>query len=358
MAMFAFRQGGEASDDATIHEALAGNLCRCTGYRAIVDACRKVAASPDGGAGANGSEAAIRDLPACGEYRHGDQIFFAPRTLGEFLEARARHSDAILLGGGTDLGLRASKDREAFPVVISIASVEELRKVSIGGDGLTIGGGATYTQALPLLDAHFPSFGALVRRIGSRQIRNLGTLAGNLATASPIGDTLPCLIALDASVTLASVRGSRRMRVEEFITGYRKTALAPEEIIAAIHVPLLAPGQTFTAYKLSKRFDQDISTVVAGFRLTRNRGTVRELRAAFGGMAARPMRAANLEAAIHGREWTQSSLAGIDAALARVFTPLTDHRGGGAYRLRAAAGLVRRLQIETTTGAPVRVEAL
>ena len=242
--------------------------------------------------------------------------------------------------------------------MISTARVEELRTITSAADDLELGGAATYTDALPHLDRHFPSFGELVRRIGSRQIRNLGTIAGNLATASPIGDTLPCLIALDAAVVLASPAGRRSMPVETFITGYRKTALAPGEVIAAIRIPLPAADATFAAYKLSKRFDQDISTVVAAFRLAVVDGKVRELRAAFGGMAAQAMRAAQLEAALIGRAWTEASIADVDALLARDFAPISDHRGSARYRLRAAAGLVRRLHLETTTRVPLRVEAL
>jgi xanthine dehydrogenase small subunit len=245
-----------------------------------------------------------------------------------------------------------------LPAVISTQAVAELRRIADGDDALELGGAVTYTEALPYLDRHFPSFGALVRRIGSRQIRNLGTIAGNLATASPIGDSIPCLIALDASVTLASRAGERSLPVEEFITGYRTTALAPGEVIAAIRIPLLAPGREFAVYKLSKRFDQDISTVIGAFRLLRQSGKVGELRAAFGGMAARSMRAASLEAAVTGRPWTPVWLADIDALIARDFTPIGDHRGGAAYRLRAAAGLLRRLQLETTSGTAMRVDAL
>ena len=197
-----------------------------------------------------------------------------------------------------------------------------------------------------------------MRRIGSRQIRNLGTLAGNLANASPIGDTIPCLIALDASVTLTSRAGSRTLPVEDFITGYRKTALAPGEVIAAIRIPLLSAGQRFTAYKLSKRFDQDISTVVAAFRLALDGNKVRDIRAAYGGMAARAMRAANLEATLAGREWTADVDADTEAAVARDFTPMGDHRGSAAYRMRAAANLVRRLRLESTSHVLTRVEAL
>jgi xanthine dehydrogenase small subunit len=242
--------------------------------------------------------------------------------------------------------------------VISLATVAELQRINVAADALELGGAVTYSQALPHIDRQFPSFGALFRRIGSRQIRNLGTIAGNLATASPIGDTLPCLIALGASVTLASRAGERAMPVESFITGYRKTALHPGEVIVAVRVPLLAQNTNFSAYKLSKRFDQDISTVVAAFLLERRNGEVHRLRAAYGGMAERVARAKNVEAALTSRPWNIDTLANIDLALARDFNPMNDHRGGAAYRLRASANLLRRFQWETSSEVPVRVEAL
>ena len=360
MAMFALHHAGERGDDATIHDALAGNLCRCTGYRSIVEACRRLAGGPTDRFTAQTAALAraIAALPACSDYRAGPQAFLMPRSLDALFTARAQFPDAILLAGGTDLGLRVSKEREALPAVISTAAVEQLRTISTDAGAIELGGAVTYTEALPLLDRHFPSFGAMVRRIGSRQIRNLGTIAGNLATASPIGDTIPCLIVLDATVRLASPAGERELPVESFITGYRTTALAGDEVIAAIRIPLLAPGQDFTVYKLSKRFDQDISTVIAAFRLERQGGKVRALRAAYGGMAARALRAARLEAAVRGRPWMPAWLADVEALLARDFAPIGDHRGSAGYRMRAAAGLLRRFQLETSLAAPMRVEAL
>jgi xanthine dehydrogenase small subunit len=360
MAMFAFQQGGEGATDGIIHEALAGNLCRCTGYRSIVEACRRVASVPDErfAAAARAAGDVLSAMPPCPLYRRGAQRFLIPRSLDALLAAVEQNPDARLLGGGTDLGLRVSKEREALPAVIATAAVPELRHINSTPDAIEFGAAVTYTEALPHLDRHFPSFGTLVRRIGSRQIRNLGTLAGNLATASPIGDTIPVLIALDAVVTLASRAGRRSLTVEAFITGYRQCALRPGEVIGSISIPFLAPGEQFAAYKISKRFDQDISTVIAAFRLERRDGKAHALRAAYGGMAPRALRAANLESAVRERPWTQAGLADIDGVLARDFAPISDHRGGAAYRLRAAAGLVRRFQLETSTTTPVRVEAL
>jgi xanthine dehydrogenase small subunit len=360
MAMFAFHHGGEGPEEGIIHEALAGNLCRCTGYRSIVEACRRIAGGPADRFVADKITTAqgLATLPPFAHYRATGQVFLRPRSLPELFTLLADLPDALLLAGGTDLGLRVSKERDAFPVVIALDAIAELRRIVVSSEALEFGGSVTYKQALPHLDQHFRSFGALVRRIGSRQIRNLGTVAGNLGTASPIGDTIPCLIALGASVRLASRAGERTMEVESFITGYRKTALRPGEVMAAIRIPLLEAGVDFSAYKLSKRFDQDIATVIAAFCLRRRDGTVDELRASYGGMAPRAMRAANVERAVEGRPWTPETLADIDEVFARDFTPITDHRGGAGYRARAAANLIRRFQMETSSDAVLRLEAL
>jgi xanthine dehydrogenase small subunit len=355
MSMFALQQDGGVADDETIHAALAGNLCRCTGYRAIVDACR--AAAPvlpaDPGRGA------LKAPRPATEFRAEGQIFFAPRTIENLLALRARHPDAVLLAGGTDLGLRVSKDRVRWPLTISTANVSALREIKVSAGDINVGAAATYSDLLPHLDRHIPAFAALVRRIGSRQIRNLGTLAGNVATASPIGDTLPCLIALDATVRLRSQAGARTLSVADFITGYRQTALAADEIIERITIPLPGPDTCFAAYKLSKRFDQDISTVVASFHLEADGNRVRALRAVFGGMGPRMLRAGALERAAVGRDWRADDFADLDALIAEDFQPLSDQRGSAPYRLRAAAGLVRRFQLEIRASTvPLRLEAL
>jgi xanthine dehydrogenase small subunit len=199
----------------------------------------------------------------------------------------------------------------------------------------------------------------MMRRLGSRQIRNLGTFGGNLGTASPIGDTLPCLLALDATLLLRAADGAREIAIDDFFLGYRKTALEPDEFIEAIRLPKLKPGQDFRVYKLSKRFDQDISAVIGAYRLELADGKIRALRAAYGGMAATPKRAQALEAALIGRAWSADALADVDALMAKDFQPIGDMRASAAYRLRAAANLVRRLQLDTAPGAvPLHLEAL
>jgi xanthine dehydrogenase small subunit len=345
MSMYAFAQGEEPRDDSHIHEALAGNLCRCTGYRAIVDACKKIPLpdyDPASGAGGRGEEAL--------HYASGAQQFFSPQRLAELLALRAEHPDAIILGGGTDLGIRVSKEREHFPKVIFTGNVDHLNEVKEEKEFLSIGATATYTDALPSIDKRFPAFGALIRRIGSRQIRNLGTFAGNLVNASPIGDTPPCLIALGASVVVASKRGERIIPAEQFITGYRKTALAPDEVVIAIRIPYLPKSARFETYKISKRFDQDISSTIGAFYASDE-----VVRMAYGGMADRAKRASNIEGLL--RIGTPT-LPQIEAAMAKDFTPLTDHRASKEYRLRAASGLVQRFLLEASAADSIRVEAL
>jgi xanthine dehydrogenase small subunit len=345
MSMYAFAQSSEPRDEAHIHEALAGNLCRCTGYRAIVDACKKIPLpdfDPTYGTGGRGEDAL--------RYASEGQQFFSPQTVAELLALRAEHADAIVLGGGTDLGIRASKEREQFPKVIFTGNVDQFDSVREETAFLEIGAAATYTDALPPIDKHFPSFGALIRRIGSRQIRNLGTFAGNLVNASPIGDTPPCLIALGAEIVIASKRGERVLPTEQFITGYRKTALAPDEVVTAIRIPYLPSGARFEVYKISKRFDQDISSSVGAFY-----ANSREIRIAYGGMADRARRAANVETLL---KKGNASPTEIESAMAKDFTPLTDHRATKEYRLRAASGLVQRFLLEADPKMTTRVEAL
>jgi xanthine dehydrogenase small subunit len=315
------------------HEALAGNLCRCTGYRPILDA---MAAMPR-------ETAPAFDVPPPASARFGG--FLLPATLAEALALRAEHPAAWLLAGGTDLGLRFSEHREHPAEVICLLNVPELQALAREEAGWRIGAAVSYARLLAAVeqDAAFAGAREYLARLGSRQIRGLGSVGGNLGTASPIGDALPLLLALDATVTLASARGERALPVEAFLLGYRRNALAPDEIIRDIWLPRPAPGAIFVAEKLSKRHDQDISTVSLAALVEHRDGVVTRVRLAFGGMAATAKRAAAAEAALLGAPWSRASVEAAAEALATDFTPMSDWRGSAAYRGAAAAGLLRRL---------------
>jgi xanthine dehydrogenase small subunit len=345
MTAYAFAAGGEPPDLEVIHDALAGNLCRCTGYRPIVDAMKKVAGLA--------TEPASPPAPRTASPVF-DGAFFAPRSLAELVALRAEHPDALLLAGGTDLGLHAGRERRPPKAVIHVAHVPELNVVDAGEKHLTFGAAVTYARAMPALVEAFPALRTYLARLGSRQIRTLGTIGGNLGNASPIGDMPPVLLALETTVTLVSRRGARALPLEEFFLDYRKTALAPDEVIQSFTLPRLWPGETFHCDKVSKRRDQDISTVAGAYRIRIRNGKVEDVRLAFGGMAATPKRANHAEAAL-----LKDGFDAARAALVQDFQPIDDGRGSAAYRLQVAANLLCRLELRLAEPQrPVEVEAL
>ncbi|MCX7364296.1 MAG: xanthine dehydrogenase small subunit [Alphaproteobacteria bacterium] len=329
MSAYAFASGGEAPELETIHDALAGNLCRCTGYRPIVEAMKKAAG------------AAVAPAPPVQARRASaifDGVFFAPRSLDELLRLRADRPQASLMAGGTDLGLLASRSRKPPPEIIHLAHVPELAVITQDKESLTIGAAATYAAAMPVLIENFPALRTYLARLGSRQIRTMGTIGGNIGTASPIGDMPPVLLALEASLKLVSVRGVRDLPLEDFFLDYRKTALAPDEVIQSISMPKLWEGESFHCDKVSKRRDQDISTVAGAYRVRIRNGKLEDVRIAFGGMSAIPKRASNTES-----EWLRLGFHSALWELAKDYQPIDDWRGSAAYRLKVAANLLRRV---------------
>lgn len=334
-------------------EAIAGNLCRCTGYRPIRDAMRSLGApASDDRFLARLDQPAPR-LGALTQLRtraDGPRRLLRPASLDELLELLAAEPEAKLVAGGTDVVVEINQRHARWPLMISLEAVAELRGVEIGDETVEIGAGVSLSDvehrlahALPLLDELFPLF-------SSRLIRNRATLGGNLVNASPIGDSPPVLLALDAELELASSAGRRRVALAEFFTGYRETVLAPGEIVATIRVPRRAPTHAHF-YKVSKRVLDDISTVAAAFALELDGdGAITRARLAYGGVAATPVRARAAEDALVGRAWTRETVAALAPILTSAFTPMSDHRGSADYRRAMTTRLFEKFFHETTSG--------
>ena len=380
MSLFALYKTRSAPDRAAINDALAGNLCRCTGYRPIVDAARSMYAlgaaipaarqdcvrSPAGSRSraAAGSESALaRALKGLKRRKglvlqHVNGAFHAPRNADELAAVRERLPDARLLAGGTDVGLWVTKQHRRLGDIIYLGNVADLQHVAVTAQHVEIGAAVTLTDAVAALDRHYPELRELWRRFASPPIRNAGTLAGNIANGSPIGDSMPPLIVLGATVVLRTGATRRELPLEDLYLAYQKTALQPGEFVERVRVPLPRPGVRCAAYKITKRFDQDISAVCAAFAIELDAGTVRAARVAFGGMAATPKRASACEAALAGHPWSAATCERAAAALARDYTPIADMRASGGYRLTVAQNLLRKFHLETTgalAGAPSRL---
>jgi xanthine dehydrogenase small subunit len=350
MSLFALYESEDAPSRARINDVLAGNLCRCTGYRPIVAAAEM--ACGDRGRRDPARRASATALAAIAPsemlaLQHGSRRFFAPRSIAELAELVERHPDAHLLAGGTDLGLLVTKQHRTLETIIYLGSVAALGEIAVTADFIEIGAAVTYSDAYQALAQHAADLGELLRRLGSVQIRNLGTIGGNLANASPIGDMPPPLMALGASIVLRQGQARRELPLDEFFVGYRKTALGRGEFVECIRVPVPSPRRQFRVYKIAKRFDQDISAVCGAFSLELAQGRVDDIRICYGGMAATPKRARACEAALIGRVWSEAAVEAALPALNEDFAPLSDMRASAAYRRLVAANLLRKFLVET-----------
>ncbi len=340
------------SDDE-LNDILAGNLCRCTGYAPIIRAAKHVYALSLAEEFAAEDATILAALEALDDGRDVELTgpngaFHAPASADSFAATLLRHPEATIVSGSTDVGLWATKQFRHMDRLVWIGRVGELDRIEETRDALEIGAGVTYSRLAGRLGDLYPDFGEVLRRLGSVQVRNIGTMGGNVANGSPIGDSPPCLIALDATLHLRCGEERRSMPIERFFLAYGKQDRRPGEFVERITLPKPAPGVRFRAYKVSKRFDQDISAVMGAYRLHVQDGVVRDARIAYGGMAATPKRAAATERALIGRRWDEAALAQAKEAMTRDFTPLDDMRASAAYRMTVARNLLERLFIETT----------
>jgi len=360
MSLFALYKTHREPSRRDIDDALAGNLCRCTGYRPIIAAAEAMYDAPADehdwlrqpcgpSQAAADRIARLRDIARDDMLvlRHGDHAFFAPRTPDEFAALLAEHPDAIILAGGTDIGLWVTKQHRELATLIYTGGVAGLGDINVSATHIEIGAAVTLTQAMPVILEHYPLLDELLRRFASPPIRNVGTLGGNVANGSPIGDSMPALMAAGASLVLRSLEGSREVDLDGFYHGYQRNDLRQGEFVERIRIPLPGDNVSLHSYKLSKRFDQDISAVCTAYRIELDDDQVKSIRVACGGLAETIRRAVHCEEALQGQPWNEETISkGMDA-FAKDFEPITDMRASADYRLRGGQNLLRRLYLET-----------
>ncbi len=337
------RSIGAVGHALPVADVIAGNLCRCTGYGPILEAGETVVPSPR-----HDDAPLVARLKALAETDtvagvFGDRRWFIPRTAAALAELLVQNPDARIVAGATDVGLWVTKGLQTIDTLIFLGDIAELARIDETPDGLTLGAAVRYADAHDALARLHPDLGELVRRLGGLQVRNAGTIGGNIANGSPIGDGPPAFIALGATLTLRSTAGRRSIPLEDYFLDYGKQDLRTGEYVESLHIPRPGADDIVHISKLSRRFDSDISAVCGAFKLTVRDGRIAQARVAFGGMAATPKRAQRCEAALVGQPFTLPTIQAAMDALKADYAPLGDVRGSAAYRSEAAANLLLRL---------------
>jgi len=355
MSLFALYLNDPAPSRDSVVRTIAGNLCRCTGYRPIIEAGLRMNEYPEspswsrGYAQSSARSRALRALRRKGALAlAGKSGFHAPATGDELARLVQRYPDALVLAGGTDIGLWVTKQLRDLPKLIYLGEIAELREVRETGSVLEIGAAASLTDAFSAIVSRYPMLEELADRFGSPPVRNCGTLCGNIANGSPIGDSMPFLIALGSSVSLRAGARRRELPLEALYLGYQKKALEPGEFVEAVQVPLPRPELSFASYKVSKRVDQDISAICGAFAFDVADGRISAARIAYAGMAATVRRAVRTEAALAGKPWTHQSFSAALPALSEDFAPISDMRASREYRMQVARNLLERFSLEHT----------
>ena len=354
MSLYALWMANPTPTETDVETALQGNLCRCTGYAPIIRAAQAISSIDHP---ANDPLVAERDQiinqltslqdGSNVEVASDGELLMVPASLDDFASARKARPKSTIVAGSTDVGLWVTKHMRSISPVISISHLEELQTIEETDEGLVIGAGVTYTQMQPLIAKHFQQLGEFWNRIGGEQVRNMGTIGGNIANGSPIGDTPPVMIALGATVTLRCGDRRRVLPVEEFFIEYGKQDREEGDFVESLFLPFVKSGEQFAAYKISKRRDEDISAVCGAFTLRLEDGNVKAARFAFGGMAGIPKRAATVEKELIGKAWTAENVSDALVGFEADFEPLSDWRASASYRMQVTKNLLRRFHMET-----------
>ena len=378
MSMFALYKNDANPDRKAIDDALSGNLCRCTGYRPIIEATMHMSDYPlpvdadpivfnpakeDAKGPSEAEKSMLKQLQSLQrnqglQLEEPGRVYFAPASVEELADCYLQHPEACILAGGTDVGLWVTKQLRELPEIIYLGNVAELNRIAETDADIEIGAAVSLTDAFDHLSSEYPELAEMFRRFSSVPVRNAGTLVGNIANGSPIGDSMPALISIGARVKLRQGDQRREMALENLYLDYMKNAMQSGEFVESVIIPKRNESIDVRCYKLCKRFDQDISAVCAAFALCLEGDSVTSITIAFGGMAAIPKRAAQAEAVLCGNSWDEANVQKAMQALAQEFSPLTDMRASAAYRQQVAVNLLYRFYLETRSQDALVAEAV
>jgi xanthine dehydrogenase small subunit len=347
-----------ATSTDAVHEQLSGSLCRCTGYAPILRAAKTMFALPRVDRDRRADLDVLLKLSTETQddrLESGGEVAWLPRSSDAVAALRAQRPNSTLIGGSTDAGLWITKQLRCLPEVIQLGNVRDLKTVAVSPQAIVIGAATPLTDAFDVLNREFPELSQLWSRFASPAVRHQGTLGGNIANASPIGDSMPALLSLGARLVLRAGDVRRELPLEDFFLAYQRTALEPGEFIEVIKIPRRSPHLFLRGYKMSKRHDDDISAVCLCLALELDGDIVRHARFGVGGMAAMPRRAPQTEAALIGQPLCEATMHQVGRVLASEFTPISDHRASAAYRLKLASNLLVRAALEHAGVEKVRV---
>ena len=358
MSLFAMYKNFSLYNKENIQDSISGNLCRCTGYRPILDAGKSLNNTNRSDQFDKNKKKIINLLKKINSenisLKNGNKKYFSPRSISELIKNIKENPNSIFLSGGTDLSLNVTKERKDINNIISLNSVKELKFIKKKNSNIEVGAATSLIEFESFIKKYYPDFNAILKRYGSVQIRNVGTIAGNIATASPIGDTLPLLLSLDAKVVLQKMSKKTILPLKNFFISYRKTKLKKGQFIHSIIIPIFKKN-IFKAYKISKRVDDDISTVCASFNLEIVNNKIKNVKIAYGGMAPIPKRAINCEKTLVNSSLSEKSFNKAMKKLERDFAPIDDMRASKSYRMEIAKNLLIKCFLEIKNRKSIRL---